>query len=101
MTQHVIRNTRITPPPVGPGHTSHFPSRITFQPLAFSPYQERLDEIQQLHPRAYEKWADEEDAHLTQLFRTGETAQQIAETLQRQPSAIRSRLKKLDLISSS
>jgi DNA-binding CsgD family transcriptional regulator len=64
-------------------------------------YQERLDEIQQLHPRAYEKWADEEDARLTQLFRSGNPPQQIAETLQRQPSAIRSRLKKLELISSS
>jgi hypothetical protein len=49
----------------------------------------------------YEKWADEEDARLTQLFRSGKTVQQIAETLQRQPSAIRSHLKKLDLISSS
>jgi hypothetical protein len=51
--------------------------------------------------RRYEKWADEEDARLPQLFRSGETAQQIAETFQRQPSAIRSRLKKRDFISSS
>jgi hypothetical protein len=63
--------------------------------------QERLGEIQRLHPRAYEKWADEDVAHLIQLFRSGKTAQQIAETLQRQPSTIRSRLKKLYLISSS
>jgi DNA-binding CsgD family transcriptional regulator len=64
-------------------------------------YQERLEEIQQLHPRAYEKWTDEEDAQLTELFRSGKTAQQTAETLQRQPSAVRSRLKKLNLISST
>lgn len=74
---------------------------LTIADSAAQTYQERLDEIQQLHPRAYEKWADEEDACLTQLFRAGKTVQQIAETLQRQPSAIRSRLKKLDLIYSS
>ena len=61
-------------------------------------YQERLDEIQHLHPRAYENWTDEEDGRLTQLFRSGQTATQIAETLSRQPSAIRSRLKKLNLV---
>ena len=60
-------------------------------------YHERLEEIQQLHPRAYEKWADEEDAHLIQLFRSGKTPKEIAETLQRQPGAIHSRLSKLGL----
>jgi DNA-binding NarL/FixJ family response regulator len=63
-------------------------------------YEERVEEIHQQHPRAYEKWTDDEDARLTELFRSGNTAKQIAETLQRQPSAIRSRLAKLNLISS-
>lgn len=74
---------------------------LTIADSAAQTYQERLDEIQQLHPRAYEKWTDEEDAQLTQLFRSGQTAKQIAETLQRQPSAVRSRLAKLNLVSSS
>jgi DNA-binding NarL/FixJ family response regulator len=71
---------------------------LTIADSAAQTYRERLDEVQQLHPRAYEKWADEEDAHLTQLFRSGKTVQQIAKTLQRQPSAIGSRLKKLDVV---
>ncbi len=35
---------------------------------------------------------------LTQLFRAGNAVRQIAATLQRQPSAIRSRLAKLNLV---
>ena len=60
-------------------------------------YEDRMEEIRQAHPRAYEKWNAEEDDRLRQLFRTGATAKDIAHVLQRQPSAIRSRLAKLSL----
>lgn len=57
-----------------------------------------LDEIRKAHPRAYEKWSDAEDAHLMELFQSGMNVKQIASNLQRQSSAIRSRLNKLGLI---
>lgn len=60
-----------------------------------STYEQRLTEIRQKHPRAYDKWSEEEDARLTQLHRAGEAPAQIASLLQRQLSAIRSRLRKL------
>lgn len=57
-----------------------------------------MQEIQAEHPRAYGKWSEDEDAQLSNLFRAGRTAVQIAAVLQRQPSAIRSRLGKLNLV---
>jgi hypothetical protein len=59
-------------------------------------YKQRMDEIRQAHPRAYEKWTDEEDYQLGQLFRAEKSVKEIARLLQRQPSAIRSRLEKLN-----
>lgn len=61
-------------------------------------YDERMQEIQAEHPRAYGKWSDDEDAQLSNLFRAGRTAGQIAAVLQRHPGAIRSRLAKLNLV---
>lgn len=58
---------------------------------------DRLDEIRKVHPRAYEKWSDEEDSQLAKLFQSGMNVKQIASTLQRQSSAICSRLNKLGL----
>lgn len=54
-----------------------------------------LDTIRQEHPKAYEKWTDEEDARLVTLFKQGDTILTIARLLQRQSGAIRSRLVKL------
>jgi DNA-binding CsgD family transcriptional regulator len=61
-------------------------------------YEKRMEEIRQEHPRAYEKWTDQEDDQLRQLVESRTTAKEIARILQRQPSAIRSRLDKLNLI---
>jgi hypothetical protein len=61
-------------------------------------YAERLETIRRDNPRAYEKWTDEEDAQLRQLFQTLTPQKEIARILQRQPSAIRSRLVKLNLV---
>ena len=61
-------------------------------------YHQRLLEIRKSYPRAYEKWAPEEEARLTELFEAGTQTNHIAAELQRQPSAIRSRLGKLGLV---
>jgi uncharacterized protein YciW len=61
-------------------------------------YDERMKEIRQAHPRAYEKWSAEEDDRLSQLSQSRKPVSEIANVLQRQPSAIRSRLAKLSLL---
>lgn len=55
---------------------------------------DRLQEIRRQHPRAYEPWSKDEDARLSQLFGNGVGVRDIAQQLQRQPSAIQSRLRK-------
>lgn len=69
-------------------------------PEAKSPksYEERMAEIHTKHPRAYEPWEEEEDADLTRFFKGGMPVRVIAKKLQRQPSAIKSRLRKLKLL---
>lgn len=57
-----------------------------------------LTEIRKEHPRAYEKWEPPEDNELTAFYRNGKKIDEIAQLLQRQPGAIRSRLDKLGLI---
>jgi hypothetical protein len=56
-----------------------------------------LTEIRQDHPRAYEPWTPEDDNQLRQLFHAGVSQEQMSKALQRQCSAIRSRLMKLHL----
>ncbi len=63
-----------------------------------SDYQQRMSEIKAKHPRAYEKWSDEEDNELRTLFRRGVKSKEAAEHFGRQPSAITSRLSKLGLV---
>lgn len=62
-----------------------------------SDYQERMAEVRRDHPRAYEPWTDEEDATLVRLSQAGRTVDEIAAQLQRQPSAVRSRMQKRNL----
>jgi hypothetical protein len=66
-----------------------------------SSYEQRMAEIRQAHPRAYDKWSNEEDATLKKLFQSGSNAKAIADQLKRQPSAIRSRLAKFGLMGNS
>jgi hypothetical protein len=56
----------------------------------------RLRRIKREHPRAYERWSTEEDERLAELTQLGDSVRQIATALERQPGAIRARLKKLD-----
>jgi DNA-binding NarL/FixJ family response regulator len=60
--------------------------------------QQRLRRIRAKHPRAYEKWSEEEDQQLRQLVQAGMKEKDIAAQLQRQLGAIRSRMEKLGLI---
>jgi hypothetical protein len=60
-------------------------------------YEERLAEIKQAHPKAYQPWTSEEDVRLTERFRSAASLEELAREFQRQPSAIRSRLAKLSL----
>lgn len=58
-----------------------------------------LDRLGKSHARAYERWTPEEDRHLHGLYESGKSINEIATTLERQPSAIRSRLRRAGLIS--
>ena len=59
---------------------------------------ESLTEIREVHPRAYEKWTPEEVDELTRMLGSGRTVDEIAARLQRQPSAVRSRMLRLNLM---
>ena len=63
-----------------------------------STYEQRMAEIRQAHPRAYEKWSEQEDSTLRTLFQADPNIKNITEKLKRQSGAIRSRLAKLGLI---
>ncbi|HWE95931.1 MAG TPA: hypothetical protein VG269_18355 [Tepidisphaeraceae bacterium] len=54
-------------------------------------------DIRKSYPRAYEKWTQEEHDRLRTLIDRGLTVAQISHRLQRQRSAIRSRIIKLEL----
>ena len=58
-----------------------------------------MNEIKITHPRAYEEWTTAEDNRLRDLFRQRATIPAIANALQRQPTAIRARFKKFNLLS--
>ena len=51
------------------------------------------------YPRAYESWTVREEDRLSPLVRTGQSVEAIAAQLQRQPTAISSRMAKLGLTS--
>lgn len=57
-----------------------------------------LAKIREKHPRAYERWTEEEDKLLKQKCSDGVSVQGLSEFFQRRPSAIRSRLRKLGVM---
>jgi len=61
-------------------------------------YHERLKEIKEKFPNAYEPWEEDEDNKLRELYSKNTSVDEIAQILKRQPSAIRSRLKKAGLL---
>ena len=58
-------------------------------------YEEHMAAIRKNHPRAYEPWTEDEEARLSGLRDQEVSLDEIAVRLQRQPSAVRSRLEKL------
>ncbi len=56
-------------------------------------------DIHKTYPRAYEKWTEAEEQRLAELIARGLTVAQMAIRLQRQRSAIRSRILRLHLVS--
>lgn len=57
-----------------------------------------LGTIHRQYPRAYERWTDDEDARLKVEYGKGLGIQLLSEMFQRQPTAIRSRLRKLGIV---
>ena len=53
---------------------------------------------QQEYPNAYQPWSEDDDIELTQMWCEGATTKEIAVHFQRKPSAITSRIKKLELV---
>jgi hypothetical protein len=58
-----------------------------------------LGDIKQKYPKAYERWTSDEDEQLKTKYHEGVGIAELATFFQRQPSAIRSRLAKLGLLS--
>ena len=59
-------------------------------------YHNRLAEIKSRYPKAYEPWTPADDAELIAMHQQGKLIPEMAAQFQRQPSAIRSRLAKLN-----
>ena len=57
-----------------------------------------VEQVRKSHTRAYEPWSPDEDQQLNSLYESGRSISEIASKLERQPSAIRSRLKRSGLI---
>lgn len=57
-----------------------------------------LVEKRERYPRAYEPWSEPEDHQLRGMIQSGETVARIADRLQRNRGAIRSRIVKLNLV---
>jgi DNA-directed RNA polymerase specialized sigma24 family protein len=56
-----------------------------------------VEEKRTKHPQAYARWTDGDDAQLEQLYCEGKTNKELAQVFGRDPSAIASRIKKLEL----
>jgi hypothetical protein len=56
-----------------------------------------VDDIRREHPKAYTKWQPKEEDLLAKEYAKGRTISELAGQFQRQPGAIRSRLRKLGL----
>jgi hypothetical protein len=52
----------------------------------------------QEYPNAYAPWTEDDDLELTQMWCEGATTKELAVHFQRKPSAITSRIKKLELV---
>lgn len=55
---------------------------------------ERIERVRKTHPRAFEPWGEDEDAHVLRRHEEGASQSQIARELGRPPGAVRARLDK-------
>jgi DNA-binding NarL/FixJ family response regulator len=55
-----------------------------------------MEQSKQKHPRAYQPWTDAEEAQMLYLIKMGKSVNEVATILERQPSAIESRLRKIE-----
>ena len=62
-----------------------------------SNYENQMKIIKSDYPRAYELWTDEEDSLLVKLVGENQDLKKISDKLQRQPSAIKSRIRSFDI----
>jgi len=60
-------------------------------------YSQRLENIKQDFPNAYEPWNQDEVINLIQLYSSNKSINEISQILKRQPGAIKSRLEKIGL----
>jgi len=63
-----------------------------------SNYYEKMAQIKEQYPNAYEPWSNEADDELKKLYSQGKQTKELCELFGRQPGGIKSRLKKLGLI---
>lgn len=61
------------------------------KPKAYS-----MADIRLRYPNAYHPWTEDDDALILQLLREGKTTRELSIHFGRQPSAIRSRIRKLE-----
>lgn len=54
-----------------------------------------MDELKKDHPRAFEKWTEQEHADVERMFKAGDSIKVIAEKLQRSYGSIKARLIKM------
>lgn len=54
--------------------------------------------IRRTHPRAYEKWTEEEEERLKKGFEEGLTTKELSRDLQRQQGGVEARLRRLGLL---
>jgi hypothetical protein len=66
-----------------------------------SEYQKRLKRIRTRYPKAYERWSTHDENLLGHAFEAGANIAELSTLLQRQPSAIKSRLRRLGLSTKS
>ena len=55
-----------------------------------------VDEVRKEHPRAYEKWSEQEDSKLLKLLKQGKSIDELCPIFQRGKGAIKSRIRKLE-----
>ena len=53
-------------------------------------------DVRQVHPRAYEKWSENEDTLLIQTHNQGKSVEELSKIFQRSRGAIQARINKLE-----